>query len=248
MDPRLAGVRKRLAGIDRIIAVTGGKGGIGKSVVSVSLSLLLAESGLRTGLLDLDLTGPTDHVLLGLDFGEQFPSEEFGVDPMLVGGVRFMSIACFSKQSPAALRGRDVTNALIEMLAITRWDELDVLVLDMPPGLGDTSLDIVRLLERAEHLVLATSSRVVLETVRRTLDVLAQLRTRVLGVLENMKSDSSQAVEQLASRFSVPYLGSLPEDSSLELATGTAESLVRTPTARALREVISAVFPQVRGS
>ncbi|MHC4667067.1 MAG: P-loop NTPase [Planctomycetota bacterium] len=216
----------------RILAITGGKGGIGKSLVSSTLALALARAQRRTGLFDLDLTGPSDHLFLGVDCG--FPAEEFGVDPPLCHGIRFMSIAHFGGDAPAPLRGGDVTNALLELLAITRWGELDALVIDMPPGLGDATLDTVRLLRRAEFLVVTTPSRVVLETVQRTLRFLAEQQATVVGVLENMSRGPSTGARDLARRFARPFLGSLPFDESIEAAAGDAERLAATPFFAAL--------------
>ena len=133
MDPRTTVVSKRLRSVKRILAVTGGKGGVGKSLVASTLALSLAGQGRRAGLLDLDLTSPSDHLILGCD--TRFPDEEFGVEPLSHHGIHFMSVACFAGGAPTPLRGADVTNALIELLAITRWGELDALVIDMPPGM-----------------------------------------------------------------------------------------------------------------
>ena len=238
MDPRLAAIEKRLAGVGRILAVGGGKGGIGKSSVASVLALLLADDGLRAGLLDLDLTGPSDHVILGLD--DRFPSEEFGIEPPRLHGIAFMSVQYFLRDAPAALRGADVSNALLELLAITRWGDLDVLVIDLPPGLGDTLLDAVRWIPRAELLAVAGSSRVVLETVRRTLRLLAELPSPVAGVVENMRRDEAgptEAVRSLAREFDVPWLGALPFDEELEAANGQVDRLRSTAFAGALRKL-----------
>jgi ATP-binding protein involved in chromosome partitioning len=240
MDPRGASIAKRLAGVQRIVAVTGGKGGVGKSLISSTLAMVLSEAGLRTGLLDLDLTGPSDHVFLGFD--THLPSEKFGIEPMQHHGISCMSIAHFAGESPAPLRGEDVTHALLELLAITRWGRLDVLVIDMPPGLGDTALDILRLLGRAEFLVIATRSRVVLETVRKNLELLTELRASIVGVVENMRQDHTSAVEDLARRFDAPFLGSLPFDETLEEAVGDISRLAATPAVDALRACTKALF------
>ena len=240
MDPRPSIIATRLGGVKRIVAVTGGKGGIGKSLISSTLALVLSERGLRTGLLDLDLTGPSDHVFLGLE--TRFPSEEFGIDPPTHHGIHCMSIAHFAGKSPSPLRGEDVTNALIELLAITRWGDLDFLVIDMPPGLGDATLDALRLLRRAEFLVVATPSQVVLETVRKTLRLLTELEARIVGVMENMRREDSPAVRRLALEFDVPFLGSLPFDETLEGATGDVSRLAATPVAAALRQCAGVFF------
>jgi ATP-binding protein involved in chromosome partitioning len=240
MDPRFAGIERRLLDVRRILAVTGGKGGIGKSSIAAILALVLAERGVRTGLLDLDITAPTDHVILGLDGCR--PTEEFGLQPPEVHGIQFMSVSHFIGDNPAPLRGADVTNVIIELLAVTCWRELDILVIDMPPGLGDASLDIVRLLRRAEYLIVAGRSRVVLETVRRTLRFLTDLRVPIAGVVDNMAREESATVEQLAQQFGVPFLGAVPFDASLEDATGSAVSIGRTAMAESLRLVLDRLF------
>ena len=235
MDPRLFAVEKRLAPVRRILAVTGGKGGIGKSSVASILALVLQRSGQRTALLDLDLTAPSDHVILGAE--ESQPTEEHGVEPPRVDGIEFMSVAWFLKEHAAPLRGDDVSNALLEILAVTCWQPADVLVVDMPPGLGDVALDAARWLPRAEYLVVAGSSRVVLATVRRTLRLLTGLSASIAGVVENMSRGESDAVRGAAAEFGVPFLGALPFDEELEDASGDRARLGDTALARALEEV-----------
>ena len=133
MDPRLSVIDKRLSEIKRIIAVASGKGGVGKSLVASSLALSLSNKGYRTGLLDIDLYGPSSHIILGVtDYS--FPEEEKGILPHKVNNIRFMSIVYFSEDKPAPLRGIDITNIIIELLSITQWGELDYLIIDMPPG------------------------------------------------------------------------------------------------------------------
>ncbi|MDJ0952740.1 MAG: P-loop NTPase [Acidimicrobiia bacterium] len=226
IDPRTAVVSDRLAGVQRIIGVTGSKGGIGKSVVASLLALSLADRGVRVGLFDLDFTSPSDHVVLGAD--RRFPDEEFGIDPHRVEGIDMMSVAFFAGDAPVPLRGDAATNALLELLAITRWSDLDVLVLDMPPGLGDTNLDVIRLLPRLEFLLVGNGSRVVIESVRRALTLFAELEVPMVGLLENMHRGTSTAIADLAAAHRVCFLGSIPYDETLEEALGDAASLRQT--------------------
>jgi ATP-binding protein involved in chromosome partitioning len=229
-------IGERLAAVGRIVAVTGGKGGVGKSVVASTLALVLAEAGSRTGLLDLDLTGPCAHIILGIPL--RLPDERFGIEPLEVHGIRFLSLACFGGERPAPLRGPEATEALIELLAITRWGGLDVLVIDMPPGLGDAALDALRWLPRAEYLVVANSSPVVIETVRRTLELLGRQGRPVLGLLENMQRDPpGSAVRALARSTGTRWLGSVPYDAGLDSALGDASRLGETAVAAALRTI-----------
>jgi ATP-binding protein involved in chromosome partitioning len=231
-DPRRGIIPRRLSEVKRVIAVTGGKGGIGKSVVASVLALVVARSGRRVGLLDGDLTSPTDHVILGAK--DQFPTEEFGLEPPNVSGVSFMSVQYFLRERAAPLRGQEVTDALVEILAVTSWGPLDLLVIDMPPGLGDATLDVVSLLPRAELLVVANGSAVVLETVRRMLRLLTELRSPLVGVVENMARGAPGAVAELARASGCAFLGSLPTDDTLEAAFGDPDRLIATPLARAL--------------
>ncbi len=226
IDPREVVVADRLAGVPRIIGVTGSKGGIGKSVVASTLALALADHGTRVGLFDLDFTSPSDHVVLGVD--RSFPAEVFGIDPHRVHGIDMMSVAFFTGDVPVPMRGDAATSALLELLTITRWGDLDVLILDMPPGLGDTSFDIIRLVPRLEFLLVGNGSRVVIESVRRALRLFAELDVPMVGLLENMKRGAGTAISDLAAEFDVALLGSIPYDPDLEEALGDVARLRST--------------------
>ena len=226
IDPRTSVVADRLGGVSRIVGVTGSKGGIGKSVVAATLALALADQGQRVGLFDLDFTSPSDHVVLGVN--RSFPSEEFGIDPHLAHGIHMMSVAFFAGDAPVPLRGEAATSALIELLAITRWGDLDVLLLDMPPGLGDTSLDAIRLLPDLELLLVGNASRVVIESVRRALHLFVELKVPMIGLLENMARGNSAQIQSMATETGVPFLGSIPYDEGLEEALGDIDRLRRS--------------------
>ena len=139
-----------------------------------------------------------------------------------------MSVAFFAGAEPVPLRGEATTSALLELLAITRWADQDVLILDMPPGLGDTSLDVIHLLPRLEFLLIGNGSRVVIESVRRAVQLLTELDVPLLGLMENMTRGSGDAV----ARFGVPLLGSIPYDDGLEASLGDVEKLRRTSVYR----------------
>ena len=226
IDPRAVVVADRLADVSRVIGVTGSKGGIGKSVVASTLALALADRGTSVGLFDLDFTSPSDHVVLGVD--RSFPKEEFGIDPHRVHGIDMMSVAFFVGETAVPLRGEAATSALLELLAITRWGELDVLILDMPPGLGDTSLDVINLLPHLEFLLVGNGSRVVIESVRRALQLFTELEVPLVGLLENMHRGDERAVVELAAEFAVPFLGSIPYDPNLEHALGDVTAMRAT--------------------
>ena len=149
MEVRTSVINKRLKKSKRIIAVASGKGGVGKSLVASSLALNLSKKGYKVGLLDIDLYGPSSHIILGIK-KQGFPEEDKGILPPKINGIKFMSIVYFSEDKPSAFRGIDVTNIIIELLSITIWDELDYLIIDMPPGIGDEILDIINLIKRSE--------------------------------------------------------------------------------------------------
>lgn len=235
MDPRRALTDDRLAGARRIVAVTGGKGGIGKSLVASTLALGLVRQGAAAGLLDLDFTGPCAHIFLG--YRGRFPEEDFGIVPPSVAGVRLMSLACFGGALSVPLRGAAFSEALLEMLAITRWGDLDFLVVDMPPGIGDPLLDTLRLIGRCEFLIVAGGSRVERETIGRTVETLLRAGAPVLGVLENMHRQGSGEVERFASTAGLPYLGAVPFDEDLEAAVGDPERLARGAAGRAVARI-----------
>lgn len=232
VDPRRGVVEERMSRVGRVVAVTGSKGGIGKSVVASLLALHLADAGRRVGLFDLDLTSPTDHLVLGARF--EAPVEVFGIDPYRVEGVDLMSVAGLSRGAPLPLRGAAATEALVEMLAITRWGELDVLVIDMPPGLGDTALDVMELLPRTEFLVVADGSPVVIDSVKRAVNLLVSLDKPIIGIFENMSRGDAGAVERLATSARVAYLGAAGSDPGLEDAIGDRRALRSTDLYRSM--------------
>jgi ATP-binding protein involved in chromosome partitioning len=226
IDPRPAVIADRLSGVGRVIGVGGSKGGTGKTAVASLLALALADRGVRVGLFDLDFTSPSAHLVLGIEAG--FPSEEFGIDPHVGEGIATMSVAFFAGEVPAPLRGAESSSALLELLAITRWGDLDILLLDMPPGLGDATLDVVALMPRLEFLLVGTASRVVLGSVRRAVRLLTEIGVPLLGVVENLRRRDGAAVADLAADHGAHFLGALPFDEDFETALGSAAALRRT--------------------
>lgn len=239
MDPRISIIDKRLETIKRIIAVSGGKGGIGKSVTASTLAVSLANCGYKVGLLDLDFFCPSTHIILGIE--GVYPEEEKGVIPPVVHGVEFMSIVFYAGDNPVALRGTGVCNAIIELLTITRWDKLDYLIIDMPPGIGDAMLDIIRLIKRVEFLIITTGSKVVLETVKKLLTLLKELKVPIIGVVENMKTNHISSVKPQIDELHTKFLGTIDYDVTLESSLGNATRLLTTSFAHS----ISNLAPQI---
>jgi ATP-binding protein involved in chromosome partitioning len=237
MDARTSVIDKRLDKIKRIISVASGKGGVGKSLVAASFALILSKKGYKVGLLDLDIYGPSSHIILGVnDFS--FPEEEKGIIPHEASGIKFMSIVYFSQDKPAPLRGTDITNVIIELLAITQWGELDYLIIDMPPGIGDETLDVIHLIKKSKFVVVSTPSKVALGAVDKLLNILKELKLPVLGIIENMKNNESSLIFDYAKKNDFKYLGSVVYDRDLEGAIGFPDKLTNTSFMKDLQKVI----------
>jgi ATP-binding protein involved in chromosome partitioning len=235
VDPRVSIIDERMRGIDKIIAVSSGKGGVGKSLVASILALTLAKKGFKVGLFDLDFTSPSTHIILGVEGVK--PKEEKGIIPPVVHGIEYMSIIYYSGEHASPLRGADVSNALIELLSITRWGKLDFLVIDMPPGIGDATLDLIRLIKNIEFLIVTTPSRLAFETVRKLIGLLKDLKISVIGVIENMKMNNSKAIQQQTRKLGVKFLKEIPYDPKLEEAIGNTNKLLNTKFAKKITSI-----------
>lgn len=237
MDPRISVIEKRLSKINRIIAVASGKGGVGKSLVASTLALNLSKKGYKVGLLDLDLYGPSSHVILGVkDYS--FPEEEKGIIPHNVDSIKFMSIVYFTEDKPAPLRGIDITNIIIELLSITQWGNLDFLVIDMPPGIGDETLDVIKLVKKCEFLVITTPSKVSIVAVSKLLKILKELRLPIIGVIENMQMKQSDYIKTNVLKLNISYIDSIKLDKNLEDSIGEPKSLLKTDFMKDFEKII----------
>ncbi|MCS7119843.1 MAG: P-loop NTPase [Candidatus Bathyarchaeota archaeon] len=236
IDPRSRIIDHRLKNVDRIIGVVSGKGGVGKSLIATVSALVLAGRGFEAGLFDLDFTGPSDHTIMG-EVSLKF-SEDKGVVPIKVNGVKFMSILAYSKNRPLPLRGAEVSDALLDMLAVTRWDSLDLLFLDMPPGIGDTFLDIARYLKRTEYLVITNSSLLSVETVKKLLSLLLETGLPILGVIENMKIGKVSRIKKIAEELGTNFLGEISFDPGLEERIGRPHELLRSAFGKELSAIL----------
>jgi len=235
-DPRIGIIDERLKGINNIVAVSSGKGGVGKSLIASLLAVILARKGYKVGLFDLDFTSPSTHVILGVE--NVHPEEKNGIIPPRVHGLEYMSIVYYSGEYASPLRGADVSNALIELLAITRWNTLDFLIIDMPPGIGDATLDIIRLIKKIEYLIVTTPSQLAFETVRKLTNLLSELRIPIIGVIENMKMKESQFIQQQVEGRGTRFVGEIPFDTMLEESIGNVKKLLKTEFGKKLEEIV----------
>lgn len=242
-DPRTSIIEKRLQNIKRVIAVSGGKGGIGKSVTSSLLALALSKEGYKVGLLDLDLSSPSDHVILGIK--DVMPVEENGVVPPEVNDVQFMSVVFYAQDKPTPLRGEEISDAIKEILCITRWNNLDFLIIDMPPGIGDELFDTIELFKKTEFLLLSTSSKVVFETVRKLMILLQEMRIPVLGIAENMKRKEESFVREVCDKYKVSFLGEIRFDENFENAVGNVEKILHTKVFKDIQKIAKTLSKQI---
>lgn len=229
-----------ISGVRHVIAVASGKGGVGKSTVSVNLAAALAAKGLRTGLCDCDLYGPSIALMLG---AKDRPSADAGgkILPVERHGLKLMSMGLLlDDDSPAVLRGPMVTRYTQQFLRQVLWDEggdLDVLILDLPPGTGDIQLTIVQTVPLLGAVIVTTPQEVALLDARKAVSMFSKTNVPILGILENMSGFvapdgtrhdifGSGGGEMEAARLGVPFLGTLPLDPALRIASDAGKPLV----------------------
>jgi ATP-binding protein involved in chromosome partitioning len=242
---------ERVPGVDRIIAVGSGKGGVGKSTVASNLAVALARAGRRVGLLDADIYGPSQPRMMGVS---QRPASPDGktIIPLRAHGVTMMSIGLMVDPDKAVVwRGPMLMGALQQMLGQVEWGHLDVLIVDLPPGTGDVQLTLCQRTHLTGAIVVSTPQDVALIDARKALDMFNTLKTPVLGLIENMSlyicpNCGHEAhlfghggVQAEATRLNLPFLGALPIDLDTRLA-GDAGAPVATgdgPMARAYAQI-----------
>jgi ATP-binding protein involved in chromosome partitioning len=218
-----------LAHLGRIIAIASGKGGVGKSTVTANLAVTLAQRGLRVGLVDADLYGPSIPGMLGIPLGAPPATSPNGkIVPAEAHGVKVISMGMLTgDDNPAVLRGPMVTKYLRMFVTQVEWGELDVLLLDLPPGTGDTQLTLAQSFPLTGAVVVSTPQDVSLKIARRGLRMLEQVNVPILGIIENMSGftcpscgDVTHIFHQgggarIATSLGVPYLGAIPLDPAI---------------------------------
>jgi ATP-binding protein involved in chromosome partitioning len=240
------GVAERSKGVSvdrdtRVVAIASGKGGVGKSSLTVNLAAALASRGRSVGVLDADIYGHSVPQLLGI---RQRP---VAVDRMIVppvrDGLKVMSIGFFLEEnSPVMWRGPMLHRALEQFLSDVHWGELDVLLVDMPPGTGDVSISLGQLLPRAEAVIVTTPQPLAQEVAARAAIMAQKTNMRVSGVVENMTSEvfGSGGGQALADALDVPLLGTVPLDVRLREHGDAGEPLVwAEPDAEAARAIVA---------
>lgn len=249
----------RLPGARRIVAVGAGKGGVGKSTVAVNLALALRESGLKVGLLDADIYGPSVPVLLGLEDGASRTrmTEEKQIIPLEAHGLSVVSFGFFlGAESPAVWRGPMVGKAVTQFSRGVVWPDLDVLVVDLPPGTGDVPLSLAQSVVVDGAIVVTTPQRLASLEAAKAIEMFRSLEVPLLGVVENMSHATCECGrrshpfgrgggESLARSASVSLLGQLPFDEDVVAdGEGGVPAVIRAPeseVAVTMREVAGVV-------
>ena len=223
----------RLAGVERVVAVSSGKGGVGKSMVATNLAAAAARSGKRVGLLDADIYGPNIPTM----FGEERRPVVTGtkgsemIEPLEAHGVLLMSLGfLLDPAQPAIMRGPLIAGILKQFMEQVQWGPLDLMVVDMPPGTGDAQLSLVQTVDLDGAVMVTTPQKVATGDVRRGINMFERVNTRVLGIVENMSGfqvpGTDEVVdlfgrgggEDLAAEAAVPFLGRIPLDLAVREA------------------------------
>ncbi|WP_118135815.1 Mrp/NBP35 family ATP-binding protein [Oceanicella sp. SM1341] len=228
----------RLTGIDRIVAVGSGKGGVGKSTVTANLAVALAAAGRRVGLLDADIYGPSQPQMLGEHARPASPDGQ-RITPKEAHGVRFMSIGLMTRPEDALIwRGPMLMGALQQLLGQVEWGRLDILLVDLPPGTGDVQLSLTQKAKLSGAIVVSTPQDVALIDARRAMDMFRKVDVPVLGMIENMSmyvcpvcGDEAHifghgGTREEAARQNVPFLGEIPLDLATRLASDAGRPVV----------------------
>ena len=249
-------------GVDAIIAVASGKGGVGKSTTAVNLALALKTNGLRVGILDADIYGPSLPRLLNLT-GRPEAIEGRTLMPMEAYGVGVMSMGFLVEEdTPMIWRGPMVTSALSQMLREVAWGELDVLVVDMPPGTGDAQLTMAQQVPLAGAVIVSTPQDLALIDARKGLRMFQRVDVPVLGIVENMsyfvcphcgertEIFAHGGARREAERLGAPFLGEVPLDLRIRLTSDSGKPIVvaepESPQAEAYRKIATAVWDAVK--
>jgi len=253
-----------LPGVRHIVAVASGKGGVGKSTTACNLALALHAQGLKVGVLDADIYGPSMPKLLGLS-GKPRVIEDRLLEPLQGFGLKVMSIGFLIDADTAMIwRGPMVQSAITQMLREVDWGELDVLVVDMPPGTGDAQLTMAQATPLSGSVIVSTPQDLALIDARRGVSMFRKVQVPILGVIENMATFvcpncghtshifGHGGARLEAQRLGVPFLGEVPLNMTIRETSDAGRPVVATdpdgPQARVYREIASKLWANLTGA
>jgi ATP-binding protein involved in chromosome partitioning len=258
-----AGAKAGVPGIKSIIAVASGKGGVGKSTTSVNLALGLVALGMKVGILDADIYGPSMPRMLGVN--EKPTGKGKALNPLEAHGLKVMSMGFLvDEASPMIWRGPMVISALTQMLREVVWGDLDVLVIDMPPGTGDAQLTLAQQVPLAGAVIVSTPQDIALIDARKGLNMFRKVEVPILGLIENMstficpkcgeRSDifGHGGARQEAEKLGMPFLGEVPLHIDIrtnsDAGTPVTACMPDGPHAEIYRSIAKKVVEQMAGS
>ena len=251
-----------LSGVKYKIAVASGKGGVGKSTVSTNLSLALRKLGYTVGLLDADIYGPSQQMMLGIEGRPQIDEQDEKIMPMENHGVKTMSLGLITDpDTPVIWRGPMVMKALDQFLTDVKWGELDFMIIDLPPGTGDAQLTLTQKVPLTGAVIVTTPQDVALIDARKGLAMFRKVNVPVLGIIENMSyfvcRHCGEREEifghgggrRTADMLGVPFLGEVPIDPKVVVGGDSGEPIVvldpQSPAAMAFEELARRVVKQI---
>jgi ATP-binding protein involved in chromosome partitioning len=232
------------------IAVSSGKGGVGKTTISVNLAIALAQEGAKVGLLDADILGPNVPMMMGVDKmpsprdRKMIPAERFGV--------KFISMAFMVKpDQPLIWRGPMLHGAIQQLLTDVDWGDLDYLIIDLPPGTGDAQLTLAQVLPLTGTIIVTQPMQVAAADALRGLKMFEKLEVPILGIVENMSGEffGTGAGQQLADQYDTHYLGSIPLEANVRVGGDSGEPIVimhpESEAAQAIKDTARGVAARV---
>ena len=255
-----------LSGVRHVIAVSSGKGGVGKSMVAANLAAAFARRGHRVGLVDADIYGPNIPLMFGVQRRPSVTGAKGSelIEPLEAHGVKLMSLGfLLDEDQPAIMRGPLISGILKQFLEQVDWGDLDVMVVDMPPGTGDAQLSLVQTIDLDGAVMVTTPQQVATGDVRRGIKMFERVNTRVFGIVENMSGLAcphcdevvdvfgSGGGERLAREMEVPFLGRVPLDPAVARAGDAgAPTVVSAPESAAAiaLEAIAAAIEEKMGA
>ncbi len=248
---------KPLAGIRNVIAVASGKGGVGKSTTTVNLALALAAEGARVGILDADIYGPSQPTMMGIT-GRPQSADGQSMLPLTGHGLQTMSVGYLIDQDqPMVWRGPMVTQALEQLLRDTKWDDLDYLIVDMPPGTGDIQLTLAQKVPVTGAIIVTTPQDIALLDARKGFKMFEKVGVPILGVVENMSTHicskcgheehifGAGGAAKMCSDFGTELLGALPLDIRIREQTDSGKPTVVAEPEGAITETYRSIARRV---
>lgn len=215
-----------LPGVEYIVAIGSGKGGVGKTTVAVNLAVSLGKLGYKVGLLDADIYGPNVPMMLGVTRQPNVVGEN-RIEPILSHGVKFISIGLISPgDKPMVMRGPMLHQIIRQFLHQVEWGELDFLIIDLPPGTGDVVISLVQMVPLTGAIVVSTGSGVALQDARKALEMFHQVKVEVMGLIENMSQMTlpggevidvfgAGGTERTAAQYGLDFLGAVDLDPAI---------------------------------